>query len=403
MKNRAIVLVTQPSDARRRVAGMSLLERVVRTASADGSEVIVTGHDAGVLSALSPNVQVHFGSPETLAASLASVDGPVTLWLAHHVYDRRAGSLLRQYAVQLETASLGSAALLLTRARVASGVLSAPDQEAALLAAVAGAPHLQISEPAAAISVDASSDAGASAATEALWQSCRKPIDGYVSRHLNRYISLAISRRIVDTAITPNHVSVLCIVLGVIAGVIAAHGGYVYLLAGATLFQLNSILDGVDGELARVRWAHSKVGELLDSAGDNVANFSYFGGVTVAAYRMGQTNLATVGAVALTLWALYLVFLYSRLSGSGSGDVMTVRTSLEKLPLPIVHVLIALGRKVLRRDMFVMVSFLAAVLGYAPNMLVIVLVGASIVFAYAVLHFAARLVKPVETLKVDSQ
>jgi 1L-myo-inositol 1-phosphate cytidylyltransferase / CDP-L-myo-inositol myo-inositolphosphotransferase len=279
-------------------------------------------------------------------------------------------------------------------------VLTAADPEAALRRTVAAAPQLAESGPS---SIDAACDAGASEAAEALWQSCRKPVDGYVSRYLNRHISLAISRRIVDTPITPNQVSASCIMLGILSGVLAAQGGYAYLLAGATLFKLNSILDGVDGELARVRWAYSNVGELLDSAGDNIANFSFFGGVAVAALHAGQHGLATAGLLGLSLWALYLVFLYTRLTGSGRGDVMQVRTSLDAMRSPLVHALLSLGRKVLRRDSFVMVSFVAAVLGYAPYLLLMILAGGGTVFAYAALHFVARWLRPAETLEVDPQ
>jgi phosphatidylglycerophosphate synthase len=399
MRGLAVVLATRPEAALHRVAGMSLLERVVRTAGATNREVIVTGEDPSVLSALGGAVDARFEPPAGLSAVLAAGDGAATLWLAHHVYDRGAAATLEEHAAQYETASVGPA-LLLAHTTIAGSVITAADPEAALRSAAAAAPQLPHRGMS---SVDAGDDAGASAAAEALWQSCRKPVDGYVSRHLNRHISLAISRRIVDTSITPNQVSALCIALGILSGVFAAHGGYGYLLAGATLFQLNSILDGVDGELARVRWAHSKIGELLDSAGDNLANFSFFGGVAVAALRAGEHDLATAGLLGLSLWALYLVFLYSRLSGSGRGDVMQVRTSLDGMRSPLVHALLALGRKVLRRDSFVMVSFVAAVLGYAPQLLVMILAGGGTVFTYAMLHFAARWLRPAQELEVDSR
>jgi phosphatidylglycerophosphate synthase len=320
------------------------------------------------------------------------------LWLAHHVHDRRAASVLQEHGARRDGVALGEA-LLLTSARLASEVVRAPDAEAAAQAAIAAAPQLESGTP----SIDASTDAGARAAAEALWKSCRKPVDGVVSRNLNRYISLALSRRLVDTRITPNHVSVLCIALGVLSGVLAAQGGYGYLLAGAALFKLNSILDGIDGELARVRWQQSRAGELLDSAGDNLANFSFFGGVTVAAARAGQDDLAAAGVIGLSLWALYLVFVYSRLMGSGRGDVMTARTSLDELRSPLVSSVLSLGRKFLRRDSFVMLSFVAAVLGYAPYLLLMVLAGGSTVFAFAVLHFAARLLRSDAALEVDSR
>jgi hypothetical protein len=152
-----------------------------------------------------------------------------------------------------------------------------------------------------------------------------------------------------------------------------------------------------------VRWAYSKLGELLDSVGDNVANFSFFGGVAAASLGAGQHGLASAGFVGLSLWAVYLVFLYTRLSGSGRGDVMLVRTSLDGMRSPFVHGLLALGRKLLRRDTFVMVSFTAAVLGYAPYLSLMILAGGSTVFAFAALHFAARWLRPVGALEVDSR
>jgi phosphatidylglycerophosphate synthase len=398
MSTLAVVLVTRPEAARRRLAGLSLLERAVRTAGATGAEVIVTGSDPAIMSALRVEGLARFEAPGALAPALAARAGAVSLWLAHQVYDRRAASNLPEHGARRDGVAVGEA-LLLAPPELAAAVVRADDHEAALRAAVAAASQLSGAAP----SIDATSDAGARAATEALWQSCRKPVDGIVSRNLNRHVSLALSRRLVDTAVTPNHVSALCIALGLLSGVLAAQGGYAFLLAGAALFKLNSILDGVDGELARVRWQYSRVGELLDSAGDNVANFSFFSGVTVAAMRAGQDGLATAGFTGLTLWALYLLFLYARLSGSGRGDVMLVRTSLDELRSPLVLGALALGRKVLRRDAFVMVSFLAAVLGYAPYLLLMVLAGGSTVFALAVLHFAARLLRSDAALEVDSR
>jgi phosphatidylglycerophosphate synthase len=38
------------------------------------------------------------------------------------------------------------------------------------------------------------------------------------------------------------------------------------------LFQLNSIIDGVDGELARMRLEASVLGEWLDTVGDGLCN-----------------------------------------------------------------------------------------------------------------------------------
>src|SRR6266511_4333461 len=103
-------------------------------------------------------------------------------------------------------------------------------------------------------------DAGRRRAVDALFEKCRKPVDGIVSRYLNRHVSIAISKRLVETAITPNQISVAAMVIGLAGAACAARGGYGWPLLGATLLQIDSIVDGVDGELARVRFQQSRLG-----------------------------------------------------------------------------------------------------------------------------------------------
>ncbi len=223
-----------------------------------------------------------------------------------------------------------------------------------------------------------------------LFESCRKPIDGIVSRHVNRTISLSLSRRLVETRIRPNHVSALCIALGALAALLVLGGSYGWVLAGAAVFQVNSILDGVDGELARVRWQKSKLGELLDSAGDNFSNFAFFGALAWVAAHDGHRVLAALGAAGLGLWALYLVFLYTWLHGTGRGDVMLVTEAGARSPGSPGR-LVRLGRTILRRDSFVMLALVLASLGRPFWMLPLTLAGGASVFGYAASHWSRAL------------
>src|SRR5690606_25641011 len=86
-------------------------------------------------------------------------------------------------------------------------------------------------------------------AVRQLFEACRKPVDGLVSRHINRRVSLFVSRLLVDTPVTPNMMTVATFGVALVAAAFAAQGGYVPLLIAGTLMQLNSILDGCDGEL----------------------------------------------------------------------------------------------------------------------------------------------------------
>ena len=111
-----------------------------------------------------------------------------------------------------------------------------------------------------------------------------KPGDGPVSRHLNRHISIRISLLLVrhGAPITPTQMSAISFATA-LAGALAFFLGYP--LAGGLLAQLSSILDGCDGELARLTGQTSKRGGLVDSLIDRLADVALVLGLAYLAYR----------------------------------------------------------------------------------------------------------------------
>ncbi|HEU4772683.1 MAG TPA: CDP-alcohol phosphatidyltransferase family protein [Candidatus Udaeobacter sp.] len=95
-----------------------------------------------------------------------------------------------------------------------------------------------------------------------------KPQDGFVSRFLNRPISSRITRLLVKFPIHPSAFTASIFLLPIIAAAFLVRGDYLNLLLGAAIFQLFSILDGCDGEIARARNLESKFGERLDNICD---------------------------------------------------------------------------------------------------------------------------------------
>ena len=95
-----------------------------------------------------------------------------------------------------------------------------------------------------------------------------KPQDGFVSRFLNRPVSSRITRLLVKFPIQPSAFTASIFVLPIIAAVFLVRGDYLSVLVGAAIFQLFSILDGCDGEIARARNLESKFGERLDNICD---------------------------------------------------------------------------------------------------------------------------------------
>jgi CDP-L-myo-inositol myo-inositolphosphotransferase len=102
-----------------------------------------------------------------------------------------------------------------------------------------------------------------------------KPQDGFVSRFLNRPISSRITRALVKFPVHPSAFTVSIFTLPVVAGVFFLRGDYFSILVGAAIFQLFSILDGCDGEIARAKNLESKFGERLDNVCDFLGSLIY--------------------------------------------------------------------------------------------------------------------------------
>jgi phosphatidylglycerophosphate synthase len=102
-----------------------------------------------------------------------------------------------------------------------------------------------------------------------------KPQDGFISRFVNRPISSRITRLLAKIPIHPNAFTMLIFVLPLIAAVFLQYGDYVSVVIGAAIFQVFSVLDGCDGEIARAKNLESKFGERLDSICDFLGSLIY--------------------------------------------------------------------------------------------------------------------------------
>jgi len=102
--------------------------------------------------------------------------------------------------------------------------------------------------------------------------------DGYVSRYINRRISDPIAKLLTRTRITPNQISWAAFGLAVLSFLSFI---YNWNIAGGLLAQLSSIIDGVDGSLARLKGMSSAFGGFLDSILDRYADILVMLGLTM--------------------------------------------------------------------------------------------------------------------------
>jgi phosphatidylglycerophosphate synthase len=109
-----------------------------------------------------------------------------------------------------------------------------------------------------------------------LLRSLIKPSEGFMSRHFERRISLAVTQRLFDTAITPNVMTAVSVGIGLLGALFFLSQASVMQTIGALLFLAHSVLDGCDGELARLKFLESRAGALLDFWGDNSVHVAVF-------------------------------------------------------------------------------------------------------------------------------
>jgi len=126
-----------------------------------------------------------------------------------------------------------------------------------------------------------------------------KPTDGIYAR-LNRRISIPISRQLIKFPITPNMVSIFTLGVGIASAGFFAYGGYWSTLLGALLCLWASILDGCDGEVARLKLLESAFGCWLETICDYLFYLFLFVGMTIGLYRSsGSRSYLVCGALLL--------------------------------------------------------------------------------------------------------
>jgi hypothetical protein len=112
-----------------------------------------------------------------------------------------------------------------------------------------------------------------------------KSRDGFVSRHLNRPVSCTVSRFLLKTSMTPNAWTFFITLFPVIGFLFLIHGTYAGFVIGAVLFNVHSILDGCDGEIARAKYLDSEKGPGIDAMGDLVSLLLFAIGLGVGLSR----------------------------------------------------------------------------------------------------------------------
>ena len=138
-----------------------------------------------------------------------------------------------------------------------------------------------------------------------------KPTDGVVSRYINRRFSTAITAAILRSGapLTPNHISLLSFALGLAAAALYPLG---YPALAGVLVQVSSVVDGVDGELARALKMESKVGAFLDSVLDRLVDIAVILAIATYLLRASPGPLVALAAALALSGSLLVSYIHAR-------------------------------------------------------------------------------------------
>ena len=334
------------------VAGRTLLQRGIRTMAKAGLDMIGVilpqGHPAHAIPYLHDlDLEVEFLTRDVAAATSSEFDAPFLLLDGTYVHHHSSLSTLLASGLQeadfvtqtsdvspgdnvqnrilASDSDLSTGAFLCTPGLFSLRTLAqSSDDLFHFLGKAAHGRPTRTEEFSTDLWYQVTDKKSARAAKNMLFDQVSKSTSGTVARYLNVKISVPFSKLIVDTGISPNMVTFFLVLCPGLLGayIITQPDQYLRLFVAGVLWQLASILDGCDGEVARVKLAESKFGAWFDTVTDNLA---YVGGFSAMIVAMRWLNpgehlpiYAGLSAIASMILTLGLLYIYAMKTGTGS-------------------------------------------------------------------------------------
>ena len=279
------------------IAGLPLLRRIVLAAARAGFQRVLVHPRA----CPEPRLLEGTGASMLRADSVTGAPGRLVLLPVNVLPQARWLRLLREMPLDPGTPAVDPSGTA-TVEGAEGGVLlrSAGDGALDLIAELGRRPRVaSAGDPAGRFPLVGAD--GTKAAEAWLLQSLIKGTEGFMSRHVERRISLAITRRLVATSITPNAMTLVSLAVGLLGAPFFLSPDPLLQVAGSLLFLTHSILDGCDGELARLKFLESPGGARLDFWGDNLVHVAVFACMAIGwSMATDATWPLLLGALAVT-------------------------------------------------------------------------------------------------------
>ena len=199
-----------------------------------------------------------------------------------------------------------------------------------------------------------------------LIKSLTKTADGVIAKNINRKISGRITRACAPHGVHPNMVTAVVATIGILSLPFNAMGTYGGFVLGGLCYYIAAVLDGVDGEISRLKFLASPTGAWLDTITDDVVGTSYLVGLYYGLNRYADhgwwtyVGLAGVGFYILTVAPRYWLMI----TAVGTGDLQVIsaqRLAEEKGAFG--KAVDAVASTIFRLDFLTFAAFILALVG----------------------------------------
>ncbi len=190
---------------------------------------------------------------------------------------------------------------------------------------------------------------------------------GFIAKKFNKRLSMPVSLFLVNTGIHPNYLTVINMLIGISSSFFLLLNSYEFTVLGGFLFQFASVMDGVDGEVAKLSLKESKIGGWLDTISDNLTLILF---VSAASYLYfintgGFLSFLIIAAVfaGIAIMLVSMIRYLKRYSESGSL-VAYDKEFLQKLPQDDFFVYLTQKVKyLLKKEFFSIIFFIVCLSG----------------------------------------
>ncbi len=130
------------------------------------------------------------------------------------------------------------------------------------------------------------------------WHGKGEVVEEWVDAHFFRPLGYVVASAAAPTPLSPDHLTLLCALIGLVAGHLFYYQDPWLNAAGFGLFIVSDIFDSADGQLARIRGSSTRFGRILDGMSDNLRFINLY--VTVMLrIRFAGAGWEIVGLTAL--------------------------------------------------------------------------------------------------------